>query len=383
MPKSILLVDDEKDIVTFVKDFFMDEGYAVDIAFCGEEAATRIEKQKPLLAIVDMKMPGIDGPALLKIINEKCPDTKVIILTGYGQQYKDKVKDLRYEGFMTKPFSAMQLVGAAKDILEGKAVAEKVDPSFLNDPHIMPKAKLLFIEPNELAAGGKKVYFLDKEKCGGEYQVDILIETDKIETKLKEYKPDIVLGAVSVLGTEGDLRSKIMKSKFKPKDIIAFGHSTEKEQDGTFVEGQFDPLTAIFVKGMMDKLGKIVRETAINNTLYVKSEEPVKVPGLELKEDSAIKEPKKEITLDNLEEFVKETIAKHIKITKDDIKDKTHLIKDLNMNTLQSIQIGLDLEEALDLDIPDEVGESLYTCKQIVDYLRGVLLERKEKGGNE
>ncbi len=376
MLKNILIVDDEKDIVSFVQDFFVDEGYDVSVAFCGEEAKTRIENQEPILIILDMKMPGIDGPALLKLINEKSPFSKVIVLTGYGQEYTEKIKHLRYEGFMTKPFSAMELVNTAKDILAGNIRARKDGTPLLNDPHIVPKAKLLFVEPKELAVTGKRVYFLNKEKCGGEYELELIVKVDKIEEKLKEFKPDIVLSDICVLNAHEELRSKIMNSQHKPKDIILFGHSTDAKEDENFVEGQFDPLTAIFVKDMMDKLGKIVRQACITNRLYVKSERPVRIPGLELRNPDS---DKKEATAEDIPAMLRSAISEHLNIPEDKIRDDTNLVKDLGMNTLQSIQINIDLEEELGFEIPDDDAERLSTFREMVEYLKERFKSNKKR----
>lgn len=377
MADNILIIDDEKDIVSFVQDFFVDEGYNVSVAFCGEEAKVRIKNQQPVLVVLDMKMPGIDGPELLKLINKNSPSSKVVILTGYGQEYAEKIRGLRYEGFMTKPFSAMELVNTAKGILAGRPSAEADEGSLLNDPHIMPKAKLLFVEPKELAVAGKRIYFLDKEKCGGEYEIGLVVKIDKIEEKLKDFKPDIVLSDIAILSLHEGLRSKIMKSDFRPRDIIVFGHFTGTKEDENFVRGQFDPITAIFVKEMMDKLGRIVRQSCIANNLYVKSERPVKIPGLDLKNPDA--DNKKEVKPQDIPGILRYTISKHLNIPKERIGDDTNLVKDLGMNALQSIQINIDMEEVLGFEIPDEDSEKFGTFKELSGYLQKRLESEKEE----
>ncbi len=64
MNQTILLVDDEKDIISFMKDALQDEGYEVVFAYEGQEALKKL-KINPDLIVLDVMMPGMDGFALL------------------------------------------------------------------------------------------------------------------------------------------------------------------------------------------------------------------------------------------------------------------------------------------------------------------------------
>ena len=373
MPKKrILIIDDEKDIVTFVKDFLADEGYEISVALCAEEAKKKLDLEEHVLAVLDMKMPGLDGPSLLEMINKEHPQTKVVILTGYGRQYADKVKGMAFQGFMTKPFSAMDLVRTVKNILDGKTSPAEERLALYNDPHAMPQAKLMFIEPNELAAGGKMLYFKDRQRCGGRYEIAIVVSASAVKETVQSFKPDIVLGDISMLGSSGGLRSDIMNSKFKPKDIIAYGSVSDDDASGVpVVRGSFDTLSTIFVKGMIDKLGKVVREACIRNDLYAKVTEPVNIPGLALKRERAeAKKEKKPVTIDQIPQLAKGIIAKELKVSEDKIKDNTLLEKELGMDLYASIQIIMSLEEELGIEIPDNESERLYRFRDVVKYLQ-------------
>jgi len=375
--KNILIIDDEKDVAVTTEDFFTDQGCNVSVALTAEEAMKSLELKNQELIVLDMKMPDLDGASLLKMINEKYPDAKVIILTGHGEEYKSKVEDLRYDAFLTKPFSTFRLIEAAKEILEGRELSKK-EESLYNDPHVMPQARLLFIEPNALYASGKRVYFSSMEKCGAKYEIDILLETENVEEKLDEFKPDIIIGDLLLLGSATELRSKIMNSKFRPKDIIVYGGGVDYKQDkkdSKFVEGYFDPLTSVFSRDIMDRLGKIVREASINNSLYVKVEAPVKVPGLSLKKEDSpspkteAEEEKKEIEFKDIPSLVRAVIAKRLGIAEAVINDRSHFVNDFGMDSLASIEIVMDLEERLGLEIPDHDVARLQKFKQVVEYL--------------
>ncbi len=81
---KLLLVDDEEGIRTVLSIALEDKGYAVSTAATGQEALERFEQEQPPIVLTDIKMPGMDGIALLKEIKDRAPDTEVIMVTGHG-----------------------------------------------------------------------------------------------------------------------------------------------------------------------------------------------------------------------------------------------------------------------------------------------------------
>lgn len=105
-PLSLLLVDDEEGIRIVLAALLQDMGYAVRLASTGDEALAEFFASPPDIVITDIKMPGLDGIALLKKIKEHAPGTEVIMLTGHGD-LELAVTSLR-EGagdFLGKPVS--------------------------------------------------------------------------------------------------------------------------------------------------------------------------------------------------------------------------------------------------------------------------------------
>ncbi len=80
----ILLVDDEPHFCRVMAMHLADEGYAVTGVTSGEEALERFKGEKHDLVITDLKMPGMDGVALLEAVRDVSGDVPVIILTAYG-----------------------------------------------------------------------------------------------------------------------------------------------------------------------------------------------------------------------------------------------------------------------------------------------------------
>lgn len=285
MSKKILIVDDEKDLTGALKTLFSESGYDTEVAQNADEAQQKLKSAFDLI-ILDMKMPGVDGVSLLKTINKDHPIAKVIILTGYGVEYKDKVKDLKYEKFLTKPFSAVELANTAEDALLGRKSQEDKQ-GLIEDPLIRPKAKLLFIDLDITYFVPKNLYFADIKQCGGIYNTKYLFVApkifdpknheeiiDEIERMLCSFRPDIVLGNQVVLGPEDGVYRSITHSKYKPKDMILYSNVNEKKEEMDF---DLDKTTEL-IDERTDSLGRIVREVAIKNNLYEKVKEPVRLP---------------------------------------------------------------------------------------------------------
>jgi len=101
---KILVVDDEHDVCDFVKNFFEERGYSVLTALDGEAALEIIKKEKPELVLLDIKMKGMDGIAVLKHIKDIDKDVKVVMVTALEDPAKvDEACRLGACDYITKP----------------------------------------------------------------------------------------------------------------------------------------------------------------------------------------------------------------------------------------------------------------------------------------
>ena len=82
--EKILVIDDNQDMLSGCQKFLEDAGYAVVVAESGEKGLALYEKENPDLVIVDLKMPKIDGMAVLQSIMARDREAIVIVFTGYG-----------------------------------------------------------------------------------------------------------------------------------------------------------------------------------------------------------------------------------------------------------------------------------------------------------
>ena len=88
---KLLIVDDEIEICDFLKSFFEERNYQVETSLSGSDALARIEKIKPHVVLLDIKMPGISGIQVLEEIKQKHPRVKVIMVTAV--ETRDKIEE--------------------------------------------------------------------------------------------------------------------------------------------------------------------------------------------------------------------------------------------------------------------------------------------------
>ena len=114
---TILIVDDESQIIRFIEMNLEGEGFRIVSATNGYEALEKITKELPDLVILDVMMPDMDGFETLKKIRE-ISSIPVIFLSVQGQE-SDRVRglDLGADDYMTKPFSPRELVSRIKAVL--------------------------------------------------------------------------------------------------------------------------------------------------------------------------------------------------------------------------------------------------------------------------
>lgn len=110
MPAKLLVIDDENGILEEIKTYFEEEGFQVFIADNGEEGIQLLKRERPDVALVDMKLPDMSGLLVLKIAKESSPLTKVIVNTGYvDQAIIDQAEELGRDVFLQKPFDLVCL----------------------------------------------------------------------------------------------------------------------------------------------------------------------------------------------------------------------------------------------------------------------------------
>lgn len=124
MPQTILIVDDEKRLVSLVQSYLAQEGYKVVTAFNGKEALAIAQKEKPDLIILDIMMPEMNGYEFMRAHRAE-QDTPIIMLTAKVED-EDKVigLELGADDYVTKPFKPRELMARIRNVLRRMGKAE-------------------------------------------------------------------------------------------------------------------------------------------------------------------------------------------------------------------------------------------------------------------
>ncbi len=115
---KILVAEDDKDIVSVIKLYLENAEYDVITANDGEMALTRIENEKPDLAICDIMMPKLSGYDVIRSVRESDNNIPIIILSAKNQD-SDKILglDIGADDYMTKPFNPLEIVAHVRACL--------------------------------------------------------------------------------------------------------------------------------------------------------------------------------------------------------------------------------------------------------------------------
>jgi signal transduction histidine kinase len=158
MKKTVLLVDDEKDICDVLSISLSDLGYEVFTAQSGEEALKILAKVNPLIVLTDIRMPFMDGIELLREIKHNKPDTEVIMLTGHGDMDL-AIKSLKLEAtdFITKPIKNDVLEIALKRALERFSMRQQLREYTENLEGLVREKTAKLVTAERMAAVGETI----------------------------------------------------------------------------------------------------------------------------------------------------------------------------------------------------------------------------------
>ena len=129
MPSTVLVADDEKNIVQLIKLYLTNEGFVVETAQDGQEALEKARRFKPDLVVLDIMMPRMDGLEVCRRLRKES-NVPVIMLTARTDDV-DKIVGLELgaDDYVTKPFNPKELTARVRAILrrvQGIASPEQV-----------------------------------------------------------------------------------------------------------------------------------------------------------------------------------------------------------------------------------------------------------------
>jgi signal transduction histidine kinase len=124
-PVRILVVDDEPNVLTTIQAILQHEGYLVDACADGAAALRAIRERHYDLVLTDLKMPGVDGLAVLAEVRRQAPETVTVMMTGYGSidSALEAIQLGAYE-YLLKPTEVAELQQVVRRSLERKRFSE-------------------------------------------------------------------------------------------------------------------------------------------------------------------------------------------------------------------------------------------------------------------
>ena len=208
---DILIIEDNVEIATLLKDFLTKENYIVNVAESGEKALTLYEKYGARLVLLDIMLPGIDGFNVCSKIRENS-NTPIIIVSAKTNK-EDKLNGiiLGADDYIEKPIDIDILVAKIKGIFKRRYDIEKI-----------VEGNLILNTVKHTLIVGKKEYELTSKESE---LLKILIE-NKNTTLKKEYLFNTIWGSDSETEVQSLtvhikwLREKIEKDPKNPKHII-------------------------------------------------------------------------------------------------------------------------------------------------------------------
>jgi DNA-binding response OmpR family regulator len=207
----ILLVEDDKNIVRFIRKGLLENSFSIDVAFNGEEGLEQAIHKGYDLIVLDILLPKMDGKEVLKRIRSMDIQTPVIFLTAKDSE-KDIVEGLNLgaDDYLTKPFSFNELLARIQAILRrGKTITS---PSQLQMANLIlePDGHRVFREKMKIELTPKEYALLEFfMRHPGE-----IITRTMISEKIFDYHFDTSTNIIDVHVSH--LRNKIDRD-FEPK----------------------------------------------------------------------------------------------------------------------------------------------------------------------
>jgi DNA-binding response OmpR family regulator len=113
--KRILIIEDDEEMRSLLKDFFNEEGYEADSVDKGRYAFKKLMTESYALIITDIRMPGFSGLEILPGLKKLRPDTPIIVITAFGgEEVQLKALERGADAYLEKPVQLINLTQTEK-----------------------------------------------------------------------------------------------------------------------------------------------------------------------------------------------------------------------------------------------------------------------------
>ena len=234
---KLLLVDDEKGLCEYLRDFFKPRGYDIFIATNGQDALNIVKKENPELVLLDINMPGMDGLEVLRHIKNISSQTKVIMVTIRDDaDTEEKAKNLGADEFVKKPFTI--------DYLEDVVILKVNEMTKSKEP-----ARILIVDDEEGIRDSLRKFLAGRFECeifeagNGEVALDLL----------RANKFDLVFLDIKMPGISGmDVIREKKKLDYRPYFWVITRFDSEEVAHKVIEQGADDYIPKPFSLRVLD-----------------------------------------------------------------------------------------------------------------------------------
>jgi len=116
-----LIIEDDEEMRSLLKDFFVEEGFGTDSVSNGYDAFGVLVKKPFDLVITDIRMPGLTGLDILPRIKKIQPEVAIIVITAFGtEEVRRKAFERGANAYLEKPIHFQELRGLIHDVIFAK-----------------------------------------------------------------------------------------------------------------------------------------------------------------------------------------------------------------------------------------------------------------------
>lgn len=185
MPRKILVVDDDKSILVLVRKYLAGIGFSVVVTDNGSEGLMLVRESRPDLILVDSDMPGLDGPAVTRVLKKEAATQSIPVVIMSGARVADSDIVSGFSGgaddYVMKPFSLPVLAARLEAVLRRYKVSAPALESKLRKSGIEldPAGRTVKVSGQAVSLTRKEFDLLAAllEKAGRVLSVPYLLET--------------------------------------------------------------------------------------------------------------------------------------------------------------------------------------------------------------
>lgn len=254
--RCVLVLDDNKALVDSIEVLLKPCGFEVVKATDTMRALQLSNEIVPDVVIADLQMPKLEGIPFLEKFKRLQPTVKVIVMTGYLSEYKEKIKSAQETGLVDavieKPFPALAIEKLVYQVL--KSPEEEINF------HVHSKGKILIVDDESEICDLFKDIFRHEN-----YSATSVLTAEEAATVYQNFNPDVVLTDIKMPGQDGIwLIKKIQTWNKNAKIIVITGQDSkpvlDRLKDETGITTYFTkPLSSIVIGELLTMVRSMIK----------------------------------------------------------------------------------------------------------------------------